>query len=531
MAIPKRFPQRPGSGATRAAVAGFPYIGRVPALTATERRACGAFGVLVLGNPFEVEHPDAERRALEPGRTDWPELPASAAWSFQPGGGRRRLDELAAAAEVLAKSIAGRARRPGDVERELAAAPGRYALFYRVQDELLALAEAEEAGREARPVRGAWRRFGAGHAELLAPVGDPLPQGHLFALFFQIRRAFRLIFDRIWGGGAAAAALRADVWQSVFTRDRGRYARSLYGGMDSLPTLVLGESGTGKEVVARALAGSRYRAFDPRSAAFAPPGRFEAMNLAALPATLVESELFGHRRGSFTGAVADRPGRLENVGAGGTALLDEVGDLDPAAQVKLLRVLQERTFCRLGDDRPRRFEGKVVAATHRDLPAMVASGDFRADLYYRLAGDVLRTPPLRELIAGDAAELERLASLAAERVAPGAGLAGEVVEAVRRGVGLGHPWPGNFREFEQCVRSTLVRGEYRPIPAADDLAGRIGRLDLTADDLLAAYCRLAVGRLGGYEPAARRLKLDRRTVKAKCGRAGEKSLRPPPGPV
>ena len=401
-------------------------------------------------------------------------------------------------------------------------------------------------GGDVRPV---WRRFRRGYDELLCPGGRPmlpdLPPGHLFALFFQIRRAFAGVYEGLWGAGRAAGELRAQVWHGVFTRDRRRYAGVLFDRMHEMPTLILGESGTGKEVVARALAASRYRAFDEGRCHFEPPGAFEPVSLAALPATLVESDLFGHRRGSFTGAVADRPGRLEHVGRGGTVLLDEVGDLEAAVQVKLLRVLQEREFHRLGDHgagRARRFEGKLVAATHRDLAAMARAGEFRSDLYYRLAGDTIRTPPLRALIDGDASELARLAGLVCRRLLPpGAdaqadALAGEVVSAIDAGVGVAHGWPGNFRELEQCCRNVLVRGRYDPPgePAAESdaaarLASRLRSLDLTADDLLTAYCRLARGRLGTDAAAARALGLDRRTIRARtAGSPSRASPRRPP---
>ena len=501
----------------------------MPLLSDCERRACAAFAGLTFGNPFAPDRGRHEHDALDAcGRAA--ATAGGGLWSYTDDAAWPNRATLAEASEALAGKIAGRlAERPagGEAERDLAAAPGCYALYYRVCDDLVTL----DAGGNVRPI---WRRFEAGYDELLCPGNRPimpdLPPGHLFALFFQIRRAFAAIYDGLWGAGRAAGELRADVWHGVFTRDRRRYAAVLFDRMHEMPTLVLGESGTGKEVVARALARSRYRAFDAGRCAFEAAGAFEPVSLAALPATLVESDLFGHRRGSFTGAVADRPGRLEHVGRGGTVLLDEVGDLEAAVQVKLLRVLQERVFHRVGDHGPRearRFEGKLVAATHRDLPGMARAGTFRGDLYYRLAGDTIRTPPLRELVAGDADELARLAGLVCRRLLPpGAGeqaaaLAGEVVSAIDAGVGVGHAWPGNFRELEQCCRNVLVRGRYDPLDApppadeADALAGRLRSLDLTADALLTAYCRLARDRLGTDAAAARALGLDRRTVRAR----------------
>src|SRR5262249_46193683 len=184
---------------------------------------------------------------------------------------------------------------------------------------------------------------------------------------------FHHTFRQIYGGSTPAARLRAAVWESIFTNDRRRYVRSLYARMSDITTLVVGESGTRKELVARAIALSRYVAFDPRRHAFAEDwaSAFVAVNLSALAPALIESELFGHRRGAFTGALEDRAGYFETCAQAGTVFLDEIGELGGEIQVKLLRVLQGRTFQRAGETRERPFRGKVIAATNRDLAAEI----------------------------------------------------------------------------------------------------------------------------------------------------------------
>jgi DNA-binding NtrC family response regulator len=205
--------------------------------------------------------------------------------------------------------------------------------------------------------------------------------------------------------------------------------------------LIRGESGTGKELVARAI-----HANSPQSAA-----PFVPVNCAALPATLLESELFGHVRGSFTGAVSDRRGRFALAGKG-TIFLDEIGDTSLEFQTKLLRVLQDREYQPVGSEKTERTEARVIAATHRGLEAMVADGKFREDLYYRLRVVEIELPPLRER-AGDI-------PLLAQQLVARACRAFECVPVALSDDALrtlaAHPWPGNVRELENCLVRAVV---------------------------------------------------------------------------
>ncbi|MFO0754917.1 MAG: sigma-54 dependent transcriptional regulator [Byssovorax sp.] len=198
-----------------------------------------------------------------------------------------------------------------------------------------------------------------------------------------------------------------------------------------------GETGTGKEVIARALhANGRRRA-----------GPFVAVNVATLPAELLESELFGHVRGAFTGAVSTKKGLFEDA-SGGTLFLDEIAELPLPLQAKLLRVLQERELRRLGDARPIAVDVRVISATHRDLRGQVERGLFREDLFYRLKVFALHLPPLRERPE----DVLPLAEMFASRFAPsGARFAPEVLELLRR-----YPWPGNVRELGNAVEHAVV---------------------------------------------------------------------------
>ena len=209
--------------------------------------------------------------------------------------------------------------------------------------------------------------------------------------------------------------------------------------------LVTGESGTGKEVMARII-----HAHSPRRS-----GPFVAVNAAALPGELLESELFGHVRGAFTGAVRDRAGRFE-AAEDGTLFLDEVGDVPLHLQVKLLRVLQEHTFERVGDSQTRRTNARIIAATNRNLRRLVADGRFREDLYYRLRVFPIELPPLRSRRE----DIEPMARLLLSRVGARTGRALRLSpEAVR--VLLSYDWPGNVRELENALEfaATVCQGQ------------------------------------------------------------------------
>jgi two-component system response regulator AtoC len=208
-----------------------------------------------------------------------------------------------------------------------------------------------------------------------------------------------------------------------------------------VPVLIRGESGVGKEVVARALHERSRRASGP----------FVKINCAALPSELLESELFGHERGAFTGAHAEKPGKFE-LAHGGTIFLDEMGEMAHALQAKLLQVLQDEEFYRVGGKRAMRVDARVVVATNRDLEAEIARGQFREDLYYRLNVVAVRVPPLRERPE----DIVPLLELFARRY--GMRYRGETPvirpEVLQRF--LEHDWPGNVRELENMVRRLVV---------------------------------------------------------------------------
>jgi transcriptional regulator with AAA-type ATPase domain len=486
--------------------------------TTPEKMLAEDLAALVYANPFLEERITHERRILGDGHSH-----SQPYWSLQPDAKREAtITAIAARCDTLVETLRGRIRagaRPSRDEQQIYEDVVVYFLYERYREAILGLIERGEASARI----DFYPRF---RADVIAHVGERTDAGHLFACFYQVRRAFHHVYRNIVGRTRPVAALRAAVWQSIFTHDVRRYRRSLWPRMGDIPALITGPTGTGKELVARAIAYSRYIPFDERRERFTGPAQplFVAVNIAALSPTLIESELFGHRKGAFTGAASDREGFLESSGALGSVFLDEIGEIEPGVQVKLLRVLQSRTLQRLGDTTPRAFEGKLIAATNRDLAEEIRKGRFREDFYYRLCADTLSTPSLQDQLAGAEDELHHLVRFICTRVAGEAeaeSLAGEVIRAIEISPGRDYRWPGNFRELEQCVRSVMLRGTYEPRTTAahgdarHQIAQNIVAGSFTADELLRHYCTLVYATSRNYSSVAEKLGLDRRTVRAK----------------
>jgi DNA-binding NtrC family response regulator len=278
--------------------------------------------------------------------------------------------------------------------------------------------------------------------------------------------------------------------------------------------LLQGESGTGKELVARAIHFSGDRGGRP----------FVAVSCAALAETLLESELFGHERGSFTGAVAQKRGKFE-LADGGTIFLDEIGDVSPKLQADLLRVLQERRFFRVGGTSEVQVDVRVIAATHRDLAAEVREGRFRDDLYYRLNVINISIPPLRDrredipLLAQEF--LDRLSHELAREVA---GISDDALRLL-----MDHDWPGNVRELENAIERALVSCKTGVLTASDlaflvpagaDAAARLELpAGLTLQEIEKQYVAATLQRLqGNVKAAADALGIDRSTLYEKIKR-------------
>ncbi|NIM27877.1 MAG: sigma-54-dependent Fis family transcriptional regulator [Gammaproteobacteria bacterium] len=355
--------------------------------------------------------------------------------------------------------------------------------------------------------------------------------GRYVALFYQIRRAYYFIADSLLGDSPAMRRLRHALWNNVFTSDVRTYVNHLWNRMEDFSTLVLGETGTGKTAAAAAIGRSGLIPYDERRGRFAASftSTFVAANLSQYPESLIESELFGHRKGAFTGAIDNHRGLFERLSNYGALFLDEIGEVSVPIQIKLLNVLEQRRFSPVGSHEPVRFDGRVIAATNRSLSQLRESNAFRDDFLYRLCSDVIEVPPLRKRIEEHPAELEQLVSLIIARATGEASppLTDRVVTSLEASLPDAYPWPGNVRELEQAVRRVLLNGRYDGATAGNDedaedaLAQALREGRVTATELTSRYCRMLYAQLGSYEQVARRIDLDRRTVKKYIGRESD----------
>jgi transcriptional regulator with GAF, ATPase, and Fis domain len=305
------------------------------------------------------------------------------------------------------------------------------------------------------------------------------------------------------------------LWDNIFTHDISWYVRGLWNRMEDFSTLLLGETGTGKGAAAAAIGRSGFIPFNPRIQKFDESftRAFISINLSQYPETLIESELFGHRKGAFTGAVEKHDGLFARCSPHGAIFLDEIGDVSVPVQIKLLQVLQERTFSPVGSHEKLRFKGRVIAATNKSVDVLRREGKFRDDFYYRLCSDLITVPPLRQRIRETPRELDRLAHHLLHRIC-GTDTRFPVVQKLKADIDRNYAWPGNVRELEQAIRRILLTGHYAGDHAAQmDHEQPLEVGNLTAKELVEKYCRDLYTIYGNYGEVARRTALDWRTVK------------------
>lgn len=348
---------------------------------------------------------------------------------------------------------------------------------------------------------------------------------HYFALSYQLRRAFYFISNSLVGSSPCMKKLKKHLWYNVFTYNFDLYNKFLWDKMEDFSTLLLGETGTGKGTAAKAIGQSGYIPFDEKKQCFIQSftRAFSSLNLSQYPETLLESELFGHTKGAFTGAVDDYQGVFDRCSPHGSILLDEIGEIPNHVQIKLLRVLQERSFSPVGTHKKSRFNGRVIAATNRAKEDVLSGKVFRDDFYYRLCSDIIEVPPLSTRIKEKPSELDDLLDFTIQKMTGTRSekLILKVKRIIDRRLGKNYQWPGNVRELEQCVRSVLLRRDYKgkqkdekgTLSLNQALIQGISDRTITVPSLVAGYCKLLYDEFGTYEKVAKMTGLDRRTIK------------------
>jgi hypothetical protein len=411
-------------------------------------------------------------------------------------------------------------RKFRDEDRDIVAFTLLFDIFHRLMIDIdKHIAAQLEAGDKPIPVPYAKWAF-----ELFSKRGFDQDEALLYmGIFFQFRRAYYFIENQIVGSSQCMIRLRENLWSNVFTNELLFYRKHLINRMEDFSTLILGDTGSGKGTAAAAIGQSGFIPYDPKTNCFTESfaRTFIAINLSQYSQGLIESELFGHKKGAFTGAVDDHSGVFARCSAQGSIFLDEIGDVSIPVQIKLLQVLQERTFTPIGSHTKHRFEGRVIAATNKDINELRQKGEFRNDFFYRLCSDIIVMPSLKERIDQDPEEIGRLVTHAVKRIVgiEHEDLVYQIQTIIDKQLGASYSWPGNVRELEQCVRRIILKKEYRGdmLPKSNDpavtLCNEIASGSLSADSLLGKYCRLLYDKHGSFEAVSTIVALDRRTVK------------------
>jgi DNA-binding NtrC family response regulator len=459
-------------------------------------------------NPFTDARREADMRVLGLATGEWDEALQGLLTELE-----QRLKRLTVSTGVCAQDSF-----ETEADQELVTAGILFSLFHRHRSDFDELIRRQDGAGDAV----CEAPFAVGLFEKLVKHGFSRTEAEQYiAIFYQMRRAFYFISNGLVGGSPCMKQLRKRLWDNIFTHDMRWYVRGLWNRMEDFSTLLLGETGTGKGAVAAALGRSGFIPFLSAKGMFAESftRAFVAINLSQFSETLIESELFGHRKGAFTGAVERHEGVFARCSPHGAIFLDEIGDASEPIQIKLLQVLQQRTFSPVGCHEVYRFKGRVIAATNRDLGTLRREGNFRDDFFYRLCSDQIEIPTLSLRLQETPSELEALVRHILSRLGGDVetGTLSAVLEAIEKGVGPAYHWPGNVRELEQAVRCILLTGVYRGdvLQASGEEAwlAAAQRGELSAQQLTAGYCQRLFRRYGSYGEVARRTGLDWRTVK------------------
>lgn len=405
--------------------------------------------------------------------------------------------------------------RPSDSDSELLRYAALFQIFYQFSENYDQLIQRQiKQGNESCPVG-----FAGKILKRMAESGfSPDESLRFLALFFQMRRAFFFI-QAISGNSSCVQNLRKSLWNNIFTDNIELYDTYLWNRMEDFSTMLLGETGTGKGMAAAAIGRSGFIPFNEKTGCFSESfaKTFVSINLSQYPEPLIESELFGHRKGAFTGAIEPHKGVFSRCSPFGSIFIDEIGDVSIPVQIKLLKVLEERRFSPVGSHSTERFSGRIIAATNQPLVAMRKEGRFREDFYYRLCSDVIKVPPLKQRLDENPDEIRVILDFTIKRILgkSSINMVDKISFFISKSQPPDYPWPGNIRELEQCTRQILLRQSYNWQNDAQEkkVIDLLEEESLTAQQLLSRYCSRLYMKHGTYEAVAQITDLDRRTVR------------------
>ena len=343
-----------------------------------------------------------------------------------------------------------------------------------------------------------------------------------FGFYYQLRRAWYFIYHGLIGQNPSLGKFRCHLWRNIFTYDLRWYEKYLWNHMEDFSTFLVGETGTGKGTAAAAIGRSGFIPYDEKKECFVESftSNFMEINLSQFPESLIESELFGHKKGAFTGAIDNHKGIFERCSPYGSIFLDEIGDVAIPVQIKLLKVLEERNFSAVGGHTRLHFHGRIIAATNKSLSDLRHQEVFREDFYYRLCSNVISVPTLRQQLREKPSTLNVLLDHTIQRIVgePAPELLQIVLKILEGEAWLTYHWPGNVRELGQAVRCILLNRNYKGDTAASagtstGLQRAIEEASVDAQELLSTYCKILYQRHPTYEEVGRITNLDPRTVK------------------
>ncbi len=331
-------------------------------------------------------------------------------------------------------------------------------------------------------------------------------------MFYQLRRAYYFIDQFLKGSSLSISNLRSDVWNCIFTSDLKMYDTILWSKMSDFSILLTAPTGTGKSLIAKIIAYSSYIPFNPETSTFIHSFKdlFKSVNLTEFSETLIEAELFGHEKGAFTDAHETRSGIFTNTSTSHTIFLDEIGETPTQLQIKLLRVLQDRTFYPVGSHESQHFFGRIIGATNKTLVELRDPNQFRSDFFYRLSSNIIQVPTLLQQLKQEPKDITLFVEHITKTILQdhSADYIKPILAYIKKNLSQ-YKWPGNVRELEQCIRRLIMSKTYTPPQSITSIETK----EMTAQQYLQDYTIQLFDKYKSYSKVSQILQLDRRTVK------------------